>query len=1031
MFATVRSVVKWYVFWRAVLFAFGWFVMYDSNHVGPPSPNNWTRADLVSIQKDEWCVWHTIDKLVNEGRCSNDDCIDFYYPTVPGTGLHLKNIEDYAKTIGKHALIYSFDRAHECLAHGPCGYAFSTWSGGHSVLLTAHNGTHITVSDSNVGEIETYPIGEPVLSYGFLHHMFLYRFADRPGSARYQNLCILIQQLQVRAEALSVSFVSSHVWFFLDVAFLAVFFKYVRNKRTTGWLLAVGFCRASWTTLLFLTVLRTVFGFGSRFVKPRGKQPRHVNVNDMKDMFSRMARNDAKKPIHQVVGEHRSLAQQRRRLEMACLMAFKQMGFSKVRDVGGSRTRFPQFGKDTYSGGFKHICAAQNHNADILREYKMGESVFDNCRMPGQHCPERHNIVAAMLSHVDYYLPINDLLECITGPTLIINHSFGPPGSKGKLAPFGEDHKYHEAAWENREGLIHMSAPDGTSYQHPHHLWKSEGEIVGDFRAASYVRVASYLDSRVYLAVPAVGMYDKQAHTVLKTSVPRGQKVWDGIDQWLVHRHKGDFVYVNDERQITCPSQVLLRTAAVMASSDRNEPEYLPSLERLLTSNLNAVNRDLITDFVTLRAHTVILADMLLVNRPMVLPLFNKVTWWSRFANRLLAQAPYVFNFLDEDWVARKFADLHVRFTLPGYTVDAKDETAHIGSKKKLRFPNERSRVVPLVNASANNGPSQGADKRGGVDKPESDKPCSGTTSDVVGNEPRDDNHLGRPNGGSAGNSNSGDGTPCRKGSDVGTTSEDDRGYGEEQGYVLQESDPIRQDGPTTCTIDLGSDSAITHHRLWGISEGDVPSPDVRRARLASAFPEGKNVSIAIVHSGGIERIDEQLRGRMSDVTQIEIFGLLGLLPKIRGRSVVCAVRQVMRICGVDMPPCRHHNLTARCFGLRVHSGAPTGLHVPGHVPCLVRGMVLQVPDPETARIVGGAGKDLKVIGTDLKGQQGELLPKERNVDEDDRSQEHLAKDRRVPRNDRTTHQRGRARADKRPISRKGAKSGGKRRQDV
>lgn len=145
-----------------------------------------------------------------------------------------------------------------------------------------------------------------------------------------------------------------------------------------------------------------------------------LEINKIKDSFRSLSKT---MPNH-VVGQHNILAYQRRAAESFCFEKLLDC-YPRVRDVGGSRSRWPEL---AYA---KHVCGPILSNSDILRTEK-GRGVFENCGVAGQFCPLRREIPAAVLSHVDYHMTHEQLCCVVTGPTFVINHDFNIRGSGGR-----------------------------------------------------------------------------------------------------------------------------------------------------------------------------------------------------------------------------------------------------------------------------------------------------------------------------------------------------------------------------------------------------------------------------------------------------------------------------------------------------------------------------------------------------------------------------------------------------------------------
>lgn len=246
-------------------------------------------------------------------------------------------------------------------------------------------------------------------------------------------------------------------------------------------------------------VLRGFLGYEQVYVLNPNKG---LDVNPLRDSL-RTAILSAKPPLVRQ-GEHRVLAYERRFLESWCFDTLLKTR-SRVRDVGGSRSRFPELAKK------KHLCNPNHDSADVFRDLK-STGTFEGCYGPGQICPERRTIDAALISHVDYYMTPQDLVNTITGPTFIINHDFSSGSTTYNALNIGTDKKpnyiYETAVCVSQDGVT-MTPSGGTPYgPHGYNKWLSEGCIVSQDGAVVYARIGTYLNTSVYYAYPASGCYN-------------------------------------------------------------------------------------------------------------------------------------------------------------------------------------------------------------------------------------------------------------------------------------------------------------------------------------------------------------------------------------------------------------------------------------------------------------------------------------------------------------------------------------------
>nr|UDL13952.1 MAG: hypothetical protein [Xiangshan sinhali-like virus] len=202
------------------------------------------------------------------------------------------------------------------------------------------------------------------------------------------------------------------------------------------------------------------------------------------------------RPPRSLPDSHSNLAHQRRWLESWCLEHLLSL-FTRVRDVGGSRTRFPHLAQR------KHICSPILDASDVFRDSK-ADALFENCGGRGEDCPSRFDIPAAMLSHVDYHLTREQLTRIVTGPTFVITHDFRDGDNPLGCSPDADP----DCIARCRDGLVTMEPRAGTPYgPHPYHLWQSEGCVVSKYGAFTYVRIGTYGETSVYYCHPSAGTY--------------------------------------------------------------------------------------------------------------------------------------------------------------------------------------------------------------------------------------------------------------------------------------------------------------------------------------------------------------------------------------------------------------------------------------------------------------------------------------------------------------------------------------------
>lgn len=351
--------------------------------------------------------------------------------------------------------------------------------------------------------------------------------------------------------------------------------------------------------LLTLLLNLSLFSFYSGFLlcifatyllyrKLRGYQAIRVindskgfDVNGLKDCFKHYMSSDAY-PRY-VEGEHRRLAYQRKFVEK---FAVEQLldKFERFRDIGGSRTRWCEY------AGRKHLCAFSMDAMDILRDEK-SSGYFESCDSPGQNCPVRKDILAAILTHSDYYITPEELSEIITGPTFIINHDFENDRNLGAYMytevvgkKVVEKYKY-ECVANVGAGLVHMLPQGGTPYgPHPYNKWQSEGAIVGQNGACVYVRIGKYKDTCLYYAYPSCGEYDVVSRYNLARSTNATRHY---IGRTELYFHPDKYVYGDYE----LPREIGDSVSHSMATVPR-DVKYMPVLINLVSAKLRAAERN-------------------------------------------------------------------------------------------------------------------------------------------------------------------------------------------------------------------------------------------------------------------------------------------------------------------------------------------------------------------------------------------------------------------------------------------------------
>nr|WPV71135.1 MAG: hypothetical protein [Ips tombus-like virus 2] len=365
-----------------------------------------------------------------------------------------------------------------------------------------------------------------------------------------------------------------------------------------SWLLVVSFSVASMVTLTTcVVVVAWRLTRGVKRVTVVNRQATPFSHTKLKDAFARHA-NRQKVPDFD--GKtHSWLAEQRRSCEAFALNTLLTK-FPVVRDVGGSRSRWPELGVR------KHVCGPILSNDDILREDKAC-GTFVNCGKNGEFCPQLDEIPAAMLSHVDYHMTVDQLSRIVTGPTFVINHDFNRHKSVGVHITTDEDGVTdikEEAKVILRNGLVSMTPLGGTPYtSHPYHHWKSEGSVVGRHGAFTYVRLGEIGETAVYYCHPSNGTYDADELNVLTTSSVLELPVLRGHQ--LERDGNGDYVLGD----VIIPGGLIAETVQTMASAPRDS-KYYDTLRSYTQGKIKAYRKELMTHADAIMAVVSYLADV-------------------------------------------------------------------------------------------------------------------------------------------------------------------------------------------------------------------------------------------------------------------------------------------------------------------------------------------------------------------------------------------------------------------------------------
>nr|UYM19097.1 MAG: hypothetical protein [Lake Sinai virus 4] len=196
---------------------------------------------------------------------------------------------------------------------------------------------------------------------------------------------------------------------------------------------------------------------------------------------------------------HSGLTFQRKVAESWCLDQLLRY-FRQVRFVSASCDRWSELGHRI------HRCAPVVMDGSFVPETHHG--VMGCCRAPS-NCPDRYDIPACVLSHVDYYMSPDQLASTVVGPTFIVNHNYSCIDSLSVA----------ETNIRTAGGLVTSSVRDGPVYgPHPYYLWDNEGVVVSSTGAFRYYRVGQLYDTTVYYAFPTAGTYTRDDPTNLRRS---------------------------------------------------------------------------------------------------------------------------------------------------------------------------------------------------------------------------------------------------------------------------------------------------------------------------------------------------------------------------------------------------------------------------------------------------------------------------------------------------------------------------------
>lgn len=793
-----------------------------------------------------------------------------------------------------------------------------------------------------------------------------------------------------------------------------------------------------------------------------------LQVNQIKDDLRQLISHY--KPPKVLVGQHVRLASERRSAEQWCFGLLYGAGFQRVRDVGGSRTRFPHLGYR------KHICAAQNHNADILRDLKAPDSPFENCHHPGQNCPRRHDIPAAIMSHVDYYLNVDEIAACVTGPTFVINHRFkGAGGGFGTLKSEDGKQTYHEATWTNVDGQIRMSAPDGTAYSHPYNLWQNEGEIVPSNGASCvYSRVASFGDTDIYYVCPASGMYDASARTVLKRSQATNVELCTihGNYKWSRVGHAYVFQDTVTDAVTSLDANLLDPIVSTMAASPRNA-QFETTLASYVTSTLRARDETLTSNVhlaVALCQHLLVKAAfnryehrMLHGYEPLTATYMDTVKYamahWVYYALPTMLAASFT-DLLRSEYIARVAVVFGVAHRVAPYEVLQESRlVTNKGTKMRYCFHDSSSPNHAGADDEPTNRAAKIEDKRHGKYGNACDQPDERADSGCHNvNRQRDHTPEQHPEPSvqspehcldmhedAADSASSISETESRNGVPSYTREVTAAGTGDVcREHGRSSKGHVKDKG--TCHVRIVSNAGTTY--AGGPQGTNADYVNFGTASIVSKnleFEDGDELYRLVVNQGrknmfqfrlyhakGYNAVSMEVFRVVQKANVCEALDLLSALPPIKIGDINCAVRWALSNCGILVSSRSCHHQSSCKFMLRVYGFNEAGREDCDDIPITIRGVDYQIPRKTTRR--AAHGREGSAVYDDPHHQefQGQLFSENRDYIEDDRSEEHIPEIESISNHDWPVHQRTRTSANARRNGRpngKGNSNAGKGRR--
>lgn len=797
---------------------------------------------------------------------------------------------------------------------------------------------------------------------------------------------------------------------------LAASVSYVGGYWYVGTALAMGGAGLT-AAIVLAAVVRTA----GRYVTVVG--PQHgIDVNAAKDFVAEYFRREmVRRPVRPVRGQHLLLAAERRTMEAAAFALLYQSGAERVRDVGGSRTRHAHLGHR------KHLCAPVILNSDILREEK-NDHVFENCGRYGQECPAKTTIPHAVLSHVDYHLTPAGILECVTGPTIIINHSFeGVEGDFGAIPARDEDEEpAWEAHWTKIDGRIRMGTEDGTPYAHGYNQWQAEGEIVAAGRAAVYTRLFRADNTDMYLVIPSRGTYDAHEPTVLRRApIGAAQRITVGHEELTIQLDGQEHVYYREDGSVRCriPADLMVHLGVQLAQTRRDD-RFLACVNSFTNSRLISVSPDLALHAPVAVAHVIHLANehaLAMLNAPRMYGLDPATATWADFAIARaadwvrslpwapIAAAKWLATARPIVAVARVLGVVHLVAPYEVFTPRAVCQMT--GHRQRFRFPDE----PPAANAGAD----RGAERRA-VEEPEQRRELGGAQGGERGPDaaPRADDGPGagapadveQPPA-PAGPADAGAVVP-EADEDGGPAPVEVEDAGANDGRLPAEDE---RDAPPPAPaagleqVPWAADLAAGEH--WHFEDGypDLPEPRHVRPDFANAFAEGRHVvRVRCADAGGEQVVDVPVRAHVPPVQLTNAVAMLRDFPRVQKRNLLCAVRAALRAVGVVVLACGRAHHADHCYMLRVYP-LPEGTQPAlGYRAAILGGVAVQVPAVEADPAGRGERDRVVVRGPNIEGLRGQMFPQERDNDHHDRPAQHLPPNGRIPRGARPARRGGR-----------------------